>query len=89
MIPNGSGFNAVITGISAASALFISVITLSGFLNEAFELEDPLTSWLGGIDLGDAGLILVGLFVVAGAVTAWRPRQGSNPAGISKISNRL
>ncbi|QQQ62478.1 HoxN/HupN/NixA family nickel/cobalt transporter [Paenarthrobacter ureafaciens] len=68
------GFNAVITGISAVSALFISVITLGGFLNEAFELEDPLTSWLGGIDLGDAGLILVGLFVVAWAVTALHGR---------------
>ncbi len=55
------GFNAVITGISAVSALFIAVITLGGFVNAAFELEDPpLTTWLGSIDLGDAGLILVG-----------------------------
>jgi high-affinity nickel-transport protein len=65
----------VITGISAVSALFISVITLGGFVNAAFELEDPLTSWLGGIDLGDAGLLLVGLFVVAWGVSAWRARS--------------
>jgi high-affinity nickel-transport protein len=69
------GFNAVITGISAVSALFISVITLGGFVNSAFGLEDPLTTWLGEIDLGDAGLILVGLFVLVWAVSAWRGRS--------------
>ena len=68
------GFNVVVTGISAVSALFISVITLGGFVNAAFELEDPLTTWLGGIDLGDAGLLLVCLFVIAWAVSAWRGR---------------
>ncbi|MDQ0870766.1 high-affinity nickel-transport protein [Arthrobacter sp. V1I9] len=41
------GFNALVTGISAVSALFIAVITLGGFLNAAFALEDPLTMWLG------------------------------------------
>lgn len=68
------GFNAVITGISAVSALFIAVITLGGFFNSAFELDDPLTTWLAGIDLGDAGLILVGLFVLVWAVSAMRGR---------------
>lgn len=69
------GFNALITGISAVSALFISVITLGGFANSAFELQDPLTTWLGSIDLGDAGLILVGLFVIVWAVSAVRSRS--------------
>ncbi|WP_081736933.1 HoxN/HupN/NixA family nickel/cobalt transporter [Arthrobacter sp. MA-N2] len=69
------GFNAVITGISAVSALFISVTTLGGFVNAAFELKDPVTTWLGRIDLGDAGLILVGLFVLVWAVSAWRGRR--------------
>ncbi|MBO1269723.1 HoxN/HupN/NixA family nickel/cobalt transporter [Arthrobacter cavernae] len=68
------GFNAVITGISAVSALFISVITLGGFLNAAFALEDPFTTWLGGIDLGDAGLLLIALFVVVWGVAALRGR---------------
>lgn len=68
------GFNAVITGISAVSALFISVITLGGFLNAAFALEDPLTTWLGGIDLGDAGLILIALFAAVWGVAALRGR---------------
>jgi high-affinity nickel-transport protein len=62
----------VITGISAVSALFISLITLGGFVNAAFELEDPLTTWLGGIELGDAGLVLVCLFLIAWAVSGWR-----------------
>lgn len=57
------GFNALITGISAVSALFIAVITLGGFANAAFGLDDPLSTWLGSIDLGHAGLLLVGLLL--------------------------
>jgi high-affinity nickel-transport protein len=64
------GFNAVITGISAASALFVALITLGGIFNAAFSLDDPITRWLGSVDLGDAGLLLVTvlLAVWAGAV---------------------
>ena len=69
------GFNAVITGISAVSALFISVLTLGGFVNTAFSLEDPITSWLAGIDLADAGLFLVGLFAVVWATASLRGRS--------------
>jgi len=57
------GFNAVVTGISAASALFIAVITLAGFFHAAFGLHDPVTAWLSSIDLGDAGLLLVALLL--------------------------
>ena len=57
------GFNALVTGISAVSALFIAVITLGGFVHAAFALEDPVTAWLGSIDLGDAGLLLVALLL--------------------------
>jgi nickel/cobalt transporter (NiCoT) family protein len=39
------------------------VITLGGFLDAAFALEDPLTVWLGSVDLGDAGLLLVALLL--------------------------
>jgi high-affinity nickel-transport protein len=74
-------FNAVITGISAASALFIAVITLGSVLSSAFGLHDPLTSWLAGIDLGDAGLLLLaGLLGIWGAAALrWRlaPSRGS------------
>lgn len=57
------GFNAAVTGVSALSALFIAAITLGGFTNTAFGLQDPLTNWLGFIDLGDAGLLLIALLL--------------------------
>ncbi|MFH5879574.1 HoxN/HupN/NixA family nickel/cobalt transporter [Arthrobacter sp. NA-172] len=68
------GFNAVVTGISAFSAWFISVITLGSFLNAAFRLSDPVTTWLGEIDLGDAGLVLIGMFALVWLVAAVRTR---------------
>ena len=73
------GFNALVTGISAVSALFIAVITLGGFLNAVFALEDPLTVWLGSIDLGDAGLLLVALLLAVWGVAALKVRLGSGP----------
>jgi high-affinity nickel-transport protein len=70
------GFNAVVTGISALSALFISVITLGGFINAAFGLGDPLTGWLGSVDLGEAGLLLVAALLAVWAAASL-PRRGS------------
>ncbi|MET3719266.1 MULTISPECIES: nickel transporter [unclassified Arthrobacter] len=55
------GFNTVITGLSALSALFVSVITLGGFVNGALGV-DGAAGWLAGIDLGNAGLALVATF---------------------------
>jgi high-affinity nickel-transport protein len=69
------GFNALVTGVSAVSALFIAVITLGGFANMAFALEDPLTVWLGSIDLGDAGLLLVALLLAVWGAAALRARK--------------
>ncbi len=69
-------FNIVVTLISSVSALFISVITLLGFIHELFGLEDPVTTWFAEIDLGNAGLLLVGLFVVVWAVYAINQRWG-------------
>lgn len=68
------GFNAVITGISAASALFIAVITLGGFFRTAFGWEDPVTGWLGSVDLGDAGLLLIAVLLGVWAVVALQGR---------------
>ncbi|MFE7423325.1 HoxN/HupN/NixA family nickel/cobalt transporter [Rhodococcus sp. NPDC057529] len=69
------GFNTVITGISAFSALFISVITIGGVLHHGLDLHNPLTSWLATIDLGHAGLLLIGIIFVAWglAALAWKP----------------
>lgn len=67
------GFNAVITGLSALSALFVAVITLGGLVN-VLGLDQPAITWLAGIDLGDAGLALVAVFgaVWVGAVLLGR-----------------
>ncbi|MBT2597647.1 HoxN/HupN/NixA family nickel/cobalt transporter [Arthrobacter sp. ISL-72] len=74
------GFNALITGVSAASALLIAVITLGGFFNAAFGLKDPMTLWLGSIDLGDAGLLLAGLLLAVWGTAAVRGRlKGAAP----------
>jgi high-affinity nickel-transport protein len=73
------GFNAAVTGISALSALFIAVITLAGFFNAAFGLQDPLTSWLGRIDLGDAGLLLIGLLLAVWGLAALRYKPSNPP----------
>jgi high-affinity nickel-transport protein len=64
------GFNMVVTGLSAVSALFVAVLTIGAVLHGVFGLEDPVTTWLGGIDLGHAGLLLVGLFLAVWAVAA-------------------
>jgi high-affinity nickel-transport protein len=73
------GFNAAVTGISALSALSIAVITLGGFFNAAFGLQDPLTSWLGGMDLGDAGLLLIALLLAVWGAAALRHRPSTPP----------
>jgi high-affinity nickel-transport protein len=69
------GFNALITGISAVSALFIAVIILGGFFHTAFALEDPLTAWLRSIDLGDTGLLLVALLLAVWGAAVLRQRK--------------
>lgn len=74
------GFNAVVTGISAVSAVFIALITLGGVLNAAFGLKDPVTTWLGSVDLGDAGLLLIAVLLAVWGVAAWRGRAGDVPA---------
>lgn len=74
-------FNAAITGLSAVSALFISVITLGGFCSAAFALRDPLTGWLGALDVGDGGLALVGVLLAVWAVSALRGGRQKRNAG--------
>jgi len=39
-------------------------------------LEDPLTAWLGSVDLGDAGLLLVALLLAVWGGAAVRVRLG-------------
>ncbi|MFF2346823.1 HoxN/HupN/NixA family nickel/cobalt transporter [Pseudarthrobacter sp. NPDC058119] len=72
------GFNALVTGISAVSALFIAVITLGGFIHAAFALDDPVTEWLGAIDLGEAGLLLVALLLAVWGAAALAAKHRRN-----------
>jgi high-affinity nickel-transport protein len=73
------GFNAVITGISSLSALFVAVITFAGLFDAAFGLGDPVTAWLASVDLGDAGLLLVAAFLAVWGAASLRGRLKSNP----------
>ena len=73
------GFNAVITGISSLSALFVAVITLGGLFDAALGLGDPVTAWLASIDLGDAGLLLVAAFLAVWGAASLRGRLKASP----------
>lgn len=73
------GLNALVTGISALSALFVSVITLAGFFHAAFGLDDPLTTWLEAVDLGEAGLLLVAVLLAVWGIAALRARLNGTP----------
>jgi high-affinity nickel-transport protein len=69
-------FNAVVTGISAVSALFIATITFGGIFS-AVGLRDPLTEWLASVDLGDAGLVLVAVLLLSWGTASLRWRWGA------------
>jgi high-affinity nickel-transport protein len=70
-------FNAVITGISAVSALFIATITFGGILHAAVGFGDPLTEWLADVDLGDAGLLLVAVLLLSWGAASLRGQRRS------------
>ncbi|WP_427134296.1 HoxN/HupN/NixA family nickel/cobalt transporter [Pseudarthrobacter sp. S9] len=72
------GFNMVITGMSATSALFISLITIGGLLHTVLSLDDPVTIWLAELDLGHAGLALVALFLGVWGIAALRWRRSAD-----------
>ncbi|MEO6530728.1 MAG: nickel transporter [Specibacter sp.] len=68
------GFNMVVTGLSATSALFISALTIVTLLHDSLGWRDPVTTWLAELELGHAGLLLVGLFLLVwgSAALSWR-----------------
>ena len=57
-------YNLTITGLSVAVSLFIGTIELVGILHDKLHLDDPVSGWIAGLDLGNVGFIIVGLFVV-------------------------
>ncbi|MGD9606880.1 MAG: HoxN/HupN/NixA family nickel/cobalt transporter [Leucobacter sp.] len=67
-------FNLVVTGLSAASALFVSTLIVAEIARGAWGWSDPVTRSLAGVDLGHAGLMLVAAFLAVWAVAAVRER---------------
>ncbi len=63
-----------------AVAFFIGTIEPVTVLHDKLGLNDALTGWISGLDLDNAGFIIVGQFVVvwAAALAYWRP------AGVEK-----
>jgi len=67
-------YNLTITGLSVAVAFVIGTIEIVGLLHEDAGLDDPVTTWVAGLDLDNVGFIIVGLFVAvwAIAIAYWR-----------------
>ncbi|MGQ4618410.1 HoxN/HupN/NixA family nickel/cobalt transporter [Nocardia sp. R7R-8] len=67
-------YNLVITGLSVAVALLIGGQEIVSIVADRLEIESGVVAWIGNLDLGDLGYIVVGLFVLTWAVAAavWR-----------------
>ena len=67
-------YNLAVTGLSIAVALLIGSIELVSILHDDLHWVDPITNWISGIDLNNAGLAIVVLFAVTwiGAVAYWK-----------------
>ncbi len=67
-------YNLAVTGLSIAVALLIGSIELVSILHDDLNWNDPVTSWVSGIDLNNAGLAIVVLFAVTwtGAIAYWK-----------------
>jgi nickel/cobalt transporter (NiCoT) family protein len=67
-------YNLAVTGLSIAVALLIGSIELVSILHDDLNWADPITSWVSGIDLNNAGLAIVVLFAVTwiGAIGYWK-----------------
>lgn len=67
-------YNFTVTGLSIAVALLIGSVELVSILHDDLNWVDPVTSWISGIDLNNAGLAIVGLFAVTwiAAIAYWK-----------------
>ncbi len=67
-------YNLTVTGLSIAVAWAIGSIELVSILHDDLDWVDPVTSWISGIDLNNAGLAIVALFAVTwiGAIGYWK-----------------
>lgn len=67
-------YNIVVTGLSVAVALLIGAQEIIAITAEKLDLTSGPLAWIGALDLGAMGFIIVGLFVLtwAAAVAVWR-----------------
>ncbi|WP_368761474.1 HoxN/HupN/NixA family nickel/cobalt transporter [Klebsiella quasipneumoniae] len=71
-------YNMTITGTSVVVALFIGGLEALGLLRDKFALSGGIWRWVGALNdnLGDAGFVVVGLFVACWALSVlnyrWR-----------------
>jgi high-affinity nickel-transport protein len=67
-------YNFIVTGLSIAVALLIGSIELVSILHDDLKWTDPVTNWVSGISLNNAGLVIVVLFAVTwlGAIGYWK-----------------
>ncbi|WP_188831296.1 HoxN/HupN/NixA family nickel/cobalt transporter [Nocardia camponoti] len=67
-------YNLVITGLSVLVALMIGVQEVISIVHEQLKVESGPVAWIGGLDLGDLGFIMVGVFIATWAVALgfWR-----------------
>ena len=61
-------YNLAVTGLSVAVALVIGTVELVGVLGKKIGLNNPVTNRVVGIDLGNIGFVIVGLFVAVWAI---------------------
>ncbi|MDI3328079.1 MAG: HoxN/HupN/NixA family nickel/cobalt transporter [Alicyclobacillaceae bacterium] len=62
-------YNLTVTGLSVVAALVIGLIELFQVLAEKLELQGGFWGWLGNLELGWVGYLLVGLFVLTWAIS--------------------
>lgn len=84
-------YNIIVTGLSVVLAFAIGLLSLSAALSEVVP-GDGLLRIIGGVDLGDLGFAIVGLFIALWAI-AWvvgrragRASAGSSSVGAGRIS---
>ncbi|AHH15011.1 high-affinity nickel transport protein [Nocardia nova SH22a] len=67
-------YNLVITGLSVAVALLIGGQELVSILVERLDVHSGVVAWIGNLDLGHVGFIIVAMFVLTWAVALaiWR-----------------
>jgi high-affinity nickel-transport protein len=67
-------YNLAITGLSITVAVLIGSIELVSILHDDLKWDDPVTEWVSGINLNNAGVAIVGLFAVTwlAAIAYWR-----------------